>query len=209
MKKQNIGLVIFIIGILWAITWGVAGSICIDRFANLYTLEELDQTAWASDGGLMMLWGLGGAPLGAFIAGIGILLRVRARTSTILFFGIGVLVALALMMVFGYLDHIPALFGIGGTIILLSFTGTLWYWAKKRTSLSGDAAKGADLNLTGYVFLLIAAWYTCGVASQPFLTAFEGIDPGTPVHLIFFFVLGWLFLFLGNFYAGRNREKEA
>ena len=206
MNKERIGLIIFIIGILWTIAWGVAGSVCIDRFANLYSLEELNQTAWSSDGGLIMLWGLGGVPLGVLIAGVGILLKIRGKTSTILLFGIGILIALALMMVFGYLEHIPALFGIGGSIILLCFIGTLWFWSKKRTSLSGDEAKGADLNLVGYVFLLIAAWYTCGVASQQFLKAFEGETPGTPIHLIFFFVLGWLFLMIGNYYSGRKTE---
>jgi hypothetical protein len=206
MKKQTIGLVIFIIGVLWMIAWGIAGSICVDRFANTYTLEELNQTAWASNGGLMMLWGLGGVPLGALIAGMGVLIKTKAKSMTILFFGLGVLAALLLMMVFGYLEHISALFGIGGAIILLCFFGILWFWARKRASLSGDAAKGADLNLVGYVFLLIAAWFTCGMASQPFLKAFKGEIPGTPVHLIFFFVLGWLFLFLGNYYAGREQE---
>ena len=208
MKKQTIGLIIFIIGILWTITWGVAGSVCVGRFANLYSLEEFNQTAWASDGGLIMLWGLGGVPLGVMVAGIGILIKIQGKTSTVLFFSIGILVALALMMVFGYLEHIRALFGIGGSIILLCFIGTLWFWAKKRAGLSGDAAKGADLNLVGYVFLLISAWFTCGVASQPFLKAFEGETPGTPVHLIFFFVLGWLFLFLGNYYSGKKPGKE-
>ena len=154
----------------------------------------------------MMLWGLGGVPLAALIAGIGILLRTEAKTSTILLFGIGVLAALCAMFLFWYLDHIPVLFGIGGTIILLCFSGILWFWARKRVHLSGTAAKGADLNLVGYVFLLIAAWFTCGMAGQPFLKAFQGETPGSPVHLIFFFVLGWLFLFLGNYYSGRLQE---
>jgi hypothetical protein len=110
------------------------------------------------------------------------------------------------MMVFGFLEHFPALFGIGGSIILLCFIGILWFWAKKRLKLSGVAATGADLNLVGYVFLLIAAWFTCGIASQPFLKAFEGQTAGTPVHLIFFFILGWLFLLLGNYYAGKQQE---
>jgi hypothetical protein len=206
MTKQKIGLVIFIIGVIWTITWGVAGSVCVDRFANIYTLEELDQTAWASGGGLMMLWGLGGVPLGALIAGIGMMLRTRAKTWAILLFSIGVLAALSMMMVFAYLDHVPALFGVGGSIILLCFIGILWFWSRKRPDLSGADAMGADLNLVGYVFLLIAAWFTCGMASQLFLKAFEGLTPGTPVHLMFFFVLGWLFLLLGNYYSGKKQE---
>jgi hypothetical protein len=206
MTKQKTGLIIFIIGVIWAIAWGVAGSVSVAKFAHALTLEELNQTAWSSEGGLMMLWGLGGVPLGALVAGIGMLLRTQAKTSTILLFGIGVLVALSMMIVFSLLEHIQALFGIGGSIILLCFCGILWFWAKKRVNLSGAAAKGADLNLVGYVFLLIAAWFTCGIASQPFLKSFEGQDPVTPFYLIFFFMLGWLFLLFGNYYAGKQQE---
>ena len=56
-----------------------------------------------------------------------------------------------------------------------------------------------DLKLVGYVFMLIAAWFICGIASQPFLKAFEGEAPTTPLHVIIFLVLGWLFLFLSHY----------
>lgn len=206
MKKQKTGLIIFIFGVIWAIVWGVAASVCVSKFAHTYTMEEFNQTAWATDGILMALWGLGGVPLGALIAGIGMLLKTQAKTSTILLFGIGGLIALMLMTAFSFLEHIQLLFGIGGSIILLCFFGILWFWAKKRVNLTGAAAKGADLNMVGYLFLLIAAWFTCGIASEPFLKAFEGQPPVTPFYLIFYFILGWLFLLLGNYYSGKQLE---
>jgi len=40
-------------------------------------------------------------------------------------------------MAIGLLGHIPPLFGIGGTLILLFFIGILWLWAKERIALKG------------------------------------------------------------------------
>jgi hypothetical protein len=206
MTKQKIGLIIFIFGVIWAIAWGVVGSVSVSKFAHTYTMEEFNQTVWASDGGLMMLWGLGGVPLGALLSGIGMLFWTQAKTSTILLFGIGGLVAVMLMIVFSFLEHIQLLFGIGGSIILLCFFGILWFWAKKRVKLTGTAAKGADFHIVGYLFLLFAAWFTCGIASEPFLKAFEDQPHVTPFYLIFFFILGWLFLMLGHYYSGKQQE---
>jgi hypothetical protein len=91
------------------------------------------------------------------------------------------------------------LFGIGGTLILLFFIGILWLWAKERKALKDAPTTAADLKLIGYVFMLIAAWFICGIASQPFLKALEGETPSTPIHVMIFLVLGWLFLFLSHY----------
>ena len=101
-------------------------------------------------------------------------------------------------MAAGYLGHIPLLFGIGGTLILLFFIGILRFWAKERMALESVSTTAADLKLAGYVFMLIAAWFTCGIASQPFLKALEEASPSTPIHVIILLVLGWFFLFLGH-----------
>jgi hypothetical protein len=102
------------------------------------------------------------------------------------------------MAMVNFLGHFPPLFGIGGTLILLFFIGIVWLWAKERMALQGSATTAADLKLVGYVFLLMAAWFVCGIASLPFLKSFEGDFP-SPAHVIVLFVLGWLFLFLGHY----------
>jgi len=66
-------------------------------------------------------------------------------------------------------------------------------------SLKDVPTTAADLKLVGYVFMLIAAWFICGIASQPFLKALEGEAPATPLLVMIFLVLGWLFLFLGHY----------
>jgi hypothetical protein len=71
-------------------------------------------------------------------------------------------------------------------------------------ALEGTDTAAADLKLTGYVFMVIAAWFICGIASQPFLKALEDESPPTPMHVIILLVMGWFFLFLGH-YKSRKR----
>jgi len=199
MTKQKVGLVLFWIAVIWAILWGVIGSVFVgSAFRNL-TMDELNLTMWASQGPWIMTWGLFGVPLAAIVAIIGILLYSDARGSTVLKYGIGIFLVVFAGMAAGFLGHIPLLFGIGGTLILLFFIGILWLWAKERMALKETSTTAADLKLAGYVFMLIAAWFICGVASQPFLKALEGEAPATPIHVIIFLVLGWFFLFLGHY----------
>jgi hypothetical protein len=203
MTKQKVGLVLFWIAVIWAFLWGVLGSVFVgSAFRNL-TMDEVNQTMWAFMGSWQLLWAFG-APLGALVAGIGILLYSSAKGSTVWKYGIGIFLAVALGMASGALGHIPPLFGIGGTLILLFFMGILWLWAKERMALKDSSTTAADLKLVGYVFMLIAAWFICGIAGQPFMKALEGEAPGTPIHVMIFLVLGWLFLFLSHY---KSRKK--
>ena len=199
MTKQKVGLVLFWIAVIWAILWGVIGSVSVSSHMNALTLEQLNQTVWALTGPLMLLWGIGGVPLGALVAGIGLLLYSGAKGSTVWKYGIGSVLGVTLGMAIGFLGHISPLFGIGGTLILLLFLGILWLWAKERMALKDASATAADFKLVGYVFMLIAAWYICGVASQPFMKALEGEATASPIHVMILLVLGWLFLFLSHY----------
>jgi hypothetical protein len=198
MTKQKVGLVLFWVAIIWAILWGVIESVFVgSAFRNL-TMDEVSLTMWATTGPWFLLWAFG-VPLGALVAGIGILLYSSAKGSSIWKCGIGIFLGIIIGIVSGFLGHIPVLFGIGGTLILLFFIGILWLWAKERKALKDAPTTAADLKLIGYVFMLIAAWYICGIASQPFLKALEEETPSTPIHVMIFLVLGWLFLFLSHY----------
>ena len=198
MQKQKVGLLLFWIAVIWAILWGVIGSIFVDTALKNLTIEEFNQTIWAFMGLWHLLW-VFGVPLGALVAGIGLLLYSDAKGSTVWKFGIGSVLGVTLGMAIGFLGHIPPLFGIGGTLILLLFFGILWLWAKERMALKDASATAVDLKLVGYVFMLIAAWYICGIAGQPFLKALEGTPTASPIHVMIFLVLGWLFLFLSHY----------
>jgi len=51
------------------------------------------------------------------------------------------------------------LFGIGGSLIFLSFIGILWSLAKERLALKDSSTTALDFKLVGYVFMLMAAFY--------------------------------------------------
>ncbi|MFC1710733.1 hypothetical protein ACFLZJ_01070 [Nanoarchaeota archaeon] len=197
MSKQKTGLVIFWIGIIWAFAWGIIGSLIFSPLSRNLTIEELSQTAWSYTGPLFLSWAFA-VPLAALIAGIGILMYSGAKNSVVWKFGIGVALVIFIAMNASSIGHIPILFGIGGVLILLSFIGILWYWAKERARMKGRDRISADLRLVGYVFLVIAAWFTCGTGSIPFMKSLESIPVSSPIHIMIFFTLGWIFLFLSH-----------
>ncbi len=199
MTKQKVGLVLFWIAVIWAIGWGVVGSVFVGSAFRTLTMDELNQTMWAPEGTWMIIWGLFGVPLAAIVAIIGILLYSDAKGMTILKFVLGIVLVGVVIATANTLEYNPLLFGIGGTLILLFFIGILWLWAKERMAMKETSTTAADLKLAGYMFMLIAAWFICGIASQPFMKALEGEAPSSPMHVLIFLVLGWLFLFLGHY----------
>lgn len=199
MQKQKIGLALFWVAAIWAIGWGVIGSVFVDSAFRNLTMDELNLTMWAYQGPWVMLWGLFGVPLAAIVASIGILLYTDARGTTILKFVIGIILAGVVIAASNTLGHIPLLFGIGGALILLSFIGILWLWAKERMALKETSPTAAYFKLAGYMFMLMAAWFICGIASQPFMKALEDEAFASPILIMLLLVLGWVFLFLGHY----------
>jgi hypothetical protein len=95
--------------------------------------------------------------------------------------------------------HTPLLFGIGGGLIMCFFLVILWYWAKKYTTLGEQERSAAELQLAGYVFLIIAMWYICGDLSRPFQRALSDQSLGSPISTIVYLALGWLFLMFSHY----------
>ena len=204
MTKQKVGLVLFWIAVVWAILWGVIGSFFVSSALRNSTMIEVNQTMWAVAGPWFFTWGVLGVPVGSLVAMIGILLHAGAKGSTVAKYGVGGFLALVVSMSVGIVGHIPPLFGLGGTLILLFFIGILRLWAKERMALKDTAAAAADLKLVSYVFFVMAAWFTCGMAGFPFLKTFKNEAPSSPLHIMVLFVLGWLFLFLGHQKASKK-----
>ena len=207
MKKQKVGLILFWIAVVWAILWGVIGSVIVDTALKHSTMDEVNQTIWAFGGIWMTLWAFA-VPLAALVAGIGSLLYSGAKGSTVWKIGIGIFVGLVIGMVAMQFGHLPPLFGIGGTLILLFFMGIVWLWAKERMALKGLSTTATDFKLVGYVFMLLAAWYICGITSESFLKAFDGRATTDPIHVMIFLVLGWFFLFLGHYIPRKQLDSD-
>jgi len=206
MNRQKIGMILFWVGFFWAVIGGVVGGVSASSVMNSLTMAELNQSVWAMDGAVFLLYSLSPI-LGALVAGIGVLLYSGAKGLTIWVFGIGIVLAVVAAVMVTEMGYFPPLFGIGGSLILLFTFGIYWIWAKERTALQGSST-AADLKLAGYTFMLIATWFTCGIGSQPFLKSFDGEGPGNPMTAMIFFVLGWLFLFLSHFISRRQLDLE-
>ena len=165
MTKQKVGSGIFWIAVIWTILRVVVVTIIRRPSLAYLTMDELNQTIWVLTGPLGLLYAFS-TPLGVLAMGIGILIYSGAKGSTVWKFGIGMFLAIVIGMAMAtvLLWHFPPLFGIGGTLILLSFIGMLWLWAKERMALKGSSTTAADFKLVGYVSIFIAAFFACGVA---------------------------------------------
>jgi hypothetical protein len=97
---------------------------------------------------------------------------------------------------------------VAGGLILAFFLAILWFWAKRRATLEGPAKTAADLELTGYVFLLIAMWYLCGDLSRPYQKALSSLPLQSPVSTIVYLVLGWLFLLLSQYKTAQAPHQQ-
>ena len=92
MKTNKIiGLIIFGIGAAYLVIIGVGGGWLGASPAFHLSPEELNQTAWRLGSPLMMFWAFNGW-LGPILAGVGILLYVKAKGTHILLFGIGLFI---------------------------------------------------------------------------------------------------------------------
>jgi hypothetical protein len=201
--KEKVGLTLFWIGLAYMVGVGwFAGWSFASAFRGV-SLAEVNQTVWALDRPLFWLWAFS-VPLGSILAGAGILMRGGSMGSRIWMFAVGMVLVLALMRFVPVGTHYPPVFGIFGGLILGLFILTVWFWAKRRTSLDGPAGMAADFRLVGYVWFIIAMWYLCGALGARYLNALGELDTGSPVPIILYLAFGWLFLFLAQYTEAKS-----
>ena len=103
-------------------------------------------------------------------------------------------------------EPITAVFVITGTAILILLPLVIWYWARRRATLSGPAATIADLNLLAYAFFAFATWNVCGLGSVARILHPEQVQSfGTQTlintqmtKIVIEFALAWLFVYLAQ-----------
>ena len=184
---KNFGKTTFWIGISIAIIMGIIISWDPGFFCNL-DKNHLPQSIWSYSALCFTFWGFS-VPLGLIIAAIGILIISNTNKKMILKFGLGAL-GTYIFISFGNgpMPHVPFLFGIGGTILLILYFLILWKNAKK--------FKDNIYKLAGYTSLLIGFWFTCGLGSrqyQPMLGSGE-----SPIDIMIYFVLAMVFFWLSE-----------
>ena len=198
MKKQKIGLTLFWIGLLIAIAF--AGIIGRSLYHNLRTLtsEELSATIWADGGPMFILWALS-VTLGSIVAGVGAFVYVKTKPIFAWLTSIGVFGAVVAMVMVWSRVYDSILFGIGGIIILVSFFAIVWVWMKKYARLDIQEKIAGSYKLIGYIFWINASWFLCGETAKLHLKAFEGSSVPSPIEIMVFLVLGWLFVLIGDY----------
>jgi hypothetical protein len=205
-QPNRVGLVLFWIGLLFAVTF--AGIIGRSLYHNLRTLtmEELDATIWAEGGPMFMLWAFA-VTLGSLLAGIGAFVYVKTKPVFSWLTAIGVLGAVIVMVMVWARVYNSTLFGIGGIIILVSFFAIVWVWMKKYAGLDIQGKIAGSFKLIGYLFWINASWFLCGETAKMHLKAFEGRPQPSPIEIMVFLVLGWLFVLIGDYREMRLKKS--
>ncbi len=208
MKKQKIGQTLFWIGLLIAVAFASIGTWSLMSNLRTLTAEELDATIWAMGDPLFILWALSIA-LGSVLAGIGAFIYVKTKPLFSWLTGIGVLGAVIVMVMVWSRVYNPKLFGIVGAIILLSFFAIVWIWMKKYAALDIQEKIAGSYKLIGYIFWINASWFLCGETAKMHLKAFEGSPAPSPIEIIIFLVLGWIFVLIGDYKEMRLKLRKA
>jgi len=205
MKRQNVAWVLFWIGLVIAAAFASIGTWSLTHNLRTLTADELDATMWAVGDPLFMLWALS-VTLGSLLAGIGAFVYVKTKPAFPWLTGIGVLAAVILMVMIWSKVYNTTLFGIAGIIILIAFFGIVWVWMKKYAGLGIQEKIAGSFKLVGYIFWINASWFLCGETSKMHLKAFEGQSPPSPIEIIVFLALGWLFVLIGDYSEMRLRR---
>ena len=206
MKKQNLALVLFWIGLVIAVAFASIGTWSLMHNLRTLTAEELDATIWATGDPLFILWALAVA-LGSVLAGIGAFVYVKTKPAFTWLTPIGVLAAVIVMVMVWSRVYNATFFGIAGIIILASFFAIVWVWMKKYAGLDMQEKIAGSFKLVGYIFWINASWFLCGETAKMHLKAFEGQPPPSPIEIIVFLVLGWIFVLVGDYREMRLRKS--
>lgn len=198
MKKHTYPIALFWIGLTIAAIFTSVGTWSLMGTLRNLSMQEVSATIWDLDGPLFYLWAFA-VPLGSVLAGIAALLYARSKPVFAWLAGIGVLGAVLVMNLLWSRIYEPILFGIGGTIILISFFAIVWIWMKKYSRQDTPGKVAGSYKLIGYLFWINASWFLCGETGKLHLRAFEADPMPSPIEIMVFLVLGWVFVLIGEY----------
>jgi hypothetical protein len=204
--QKKVAGALFWVGVL--VVAALAGFAGWELTRNLRTLtaEEFRATIWDFDGPLFMLWAFS-VPLGSVLAGTGAFLYARTKPAFVWLTGIAILGSVFAMTVIWSRLYFPALFGIGGVLILAFFFSIVWLWMKRVAALDSREKTARGLKLVGYLFWMNATWFLCGETGKLHLKAFAGDPAPSPIEIMVFLVLGWFFVLLGEYKSMQRKES--
>lgn len=203
MNRKKIGLILFWVGVMgivvWqALTWSHASTL------RVHTAEELRGTIYAVDGVIGFFRYQIVAGLGLVLPVVGVLLYTTERGSYVWLLGFLASTMTGIGMMWEPSGHVPQLFGIGGTVILLSYLGILWSWTRTYAAFSGIARTGRQIQILGYSFLFATGALLCSYIGDPKVLALEALPSASAESVNVSLALGMLLLFAGHYLAARG-----
>jgi hypothetical protein len=206
MNRQKIGMILFWVGVLSIIVmqglmWSHASVLRVN------TAEELRGTVYAVDGviGFIRYQVAGG--LGMVLPIVGALLYTTKKGSYLWLLGFLGPTMNGMGMMWTPSQHTPQLFGLGGTVILLSYLGMLWVWTRTYAAYEGTARTGRVIQIVGYSFLFSTGLLLCSYVGDPNLLALEVLPSASAESVNISLALGMLLLFLGQYVVARNSKE--
>lgn len=202
MNRQKIGLILFWLGVISIIVWQALTWIQ-SPIHRVHTAEELSGTIHKIWGVLFSIRNLGGSGLTLSLVGVLLYTGKKGSYSWLL----GFIPSFANFLLYWEpSQHVPRLFGIGGTVILLSYLGILWLWTQTHTAYEGAARTGKQIQLLGYSFLVVTGLLLCMYFGNPKQLALADlpIPSGESINLTL--SLSMLLLFVGHCLAARNSK---
>jgi len=216
MKKQKLGLIIFLIGALYQFVGGWLVNWWVVPMFKTTTPEQLNQTVIAPDSPLFFIWAF--APIaGALLVAIGMSLRTEPKNTWMV--AIASVFIILSAMVPETMGFSVIGFGLIGFFITLLFIAIVWYWGKNRVTLVGSAKNAADFQLIGYIFFFVASISLCALLGYPLQSNPGLFSPekvieagslpnmyalGTKIGV--YLVLGFFFNFLSIYKTKKSRD---
>jgi phage gp29-like protein len=78
---------------------------------------------------------------------------------------------------------------------------------KKYAILDIEEKIAGSFKLIGYLFWINASWFLCGETAKMHLKAFEDSSLPSPIEVMAFLVLGWLFVLIGEYKSMRLKKR--
>ena len=212
MSRQKIGRILLWLGIvnvlvMQALTWFQS------PMQRIHAADELAGTVYAVDGALW--WIRMAAASGLTLSIMGVLLATGNKGSSFWLLGFLPGTAISAGMFWKPSQYLPQLFGVGGTVILVSYFGILWLWTRACAADEGVARIGKHVQLLGYSFLVSTAFLLCLHFGNPHLLALADYPKPSAESILLALSLGMLLLFVGHALVARstqaasNRSQEA
>lgn len=193
----------FWFGVASMIVWTVL-TVFQGPMQRVHTAEELKGTIYEIWGPLFWIRIM--AASGLMFSLVGVLLSTGKKGSY--FWLLGILPSLANFgMYWKPSRHVPLLFGIGGTIILLSYFGILWLWTRTYSAYEGIARTGRQVQLLGYSFLVTTGLLLCMVFGNPKVSALADLPLPSGLIINLTLSLGMLLLFVGHYLVAKGKRK--